>query len=93
MTQARINLGQIARRAHVHKEYFILEKDGMPVMGIMDADELEDYLDLRDPKIQRAAAQAREDHFAGRTRPAKELQDELERVNARKAKRTKPKKA
>ena len=40
ITKARINLGDIAKRAHVKGEYFILEKDGIPVIGIMDADEL-----------------------------------------------------
>ena len=50
ITKARINLGQLAKRAHLNNEYFILEKDGIPVIGIMDADELEDYLELRDPK-------------------------------------------
>ena len=52
ITKARINLGQLAKRAHLHGEYFILEKDGIPVIGIMDADEMEDYLELRDPKIK-----------------------------------------
>ena len=42
ITKARINLGQLAKRAHLNNEYFILEKDGIPVIGIMDADELED---------------------------------------------------
>ena len=37
MTKARINLGQLAKRAHLNNEYFILEKDGIPVIGIMDA--------------------------------------------------------
>ena len=40
ITKARINLGQLARRVRANKEYFILEKDGIPVIGIMDADEL-----------------------------------------------------
>jgi len=35
ITKARINLGQVARRAHVNREYFILEKDGIPVAGIL----------------------------------------------------------
>ena len=52
ITKARINLGQIARRAHNGKEYFILEKDGIPVIGIMAADELEDYLELPDRKVK-----------------------------------------
>jgi hypothetical protein len=37
--------GRPAKRAHLNNEYFIVEKDGIPVIGIMDADELEDYLD------------------------------------------------
>ena len=56
ITKARINLGQIARRAHNGNEYFILEKDGIPVIGIMAADELEDYLELRDPKVKSSIA-------------------------------------
>jgi len=42
ITQDRVNLGQLAKRAHLNNEHFILEKDGIPVIGIMDADEMED---------------------------------------------------
>jgi hypothetical protein len=70
MTQGRVNLGQLARRAHVNKEYFILEKDGIPVIGILDADELEDYLELRDARVTAAIRQSRADIKAGRVRPA-----------------------
>ena len=38
ITKARINLGQVVRRVRVNKEYFVLEKDGIPVLGIMGAD-------------------------------------------------------
>src|SRR6266566_3373867 len=31
ITKARINLGQVVRRVVRNKEYFILEKDGIPV--------------------------------------------------------------
>ena len=48
LAKARISLGQLVRRAHLDKDYFILEKDGIPVAGIMDADEMEDYLDIRE---------------------------------------------
>lgn len=70
ITKARINLGQLAKRAHLNKEYFILEKDGIPVIGIMDADELEDYLELRDPQIREQIRRSNQDIRAGRTRPA-----------------------
>src|SRR2546428_2893007 len=73
LTKARINLGQVVRRVHVNKEYFILEKDGIPVVGIMDADELEDYLELQDPKVRRLIEKSNADIRAGRTRPAEEL--------------------
>lgn len=52
-------------------------------MGIVDPDELEDYLDMRDPEIVAAMKQAREDHFAGRTRPAQDLLAELKAENAK----------
>ena len=77
ITKARINLGQLAKRAHVNKEYFILEKDGIPVIGIMDADELEDYLELRDPNVKTQIRQSNRDVRAGRTRPAEEPLHEL----------------
>ena len=87
ITKARINLGQIVRRAHLNKEYFILEKGGIPVAGIMDADELEDYLELRDPKIRRLIHKSSEDVWAGRTRPAEQLLAEFRRARKPKAKR------
>ena len=77
MTQARINLGQLARRAHVNNEYFILEKDGIPVIGIMDADELEDYLELRDPNVAAAIAESHAEYSERKGRPAVELIAEL----------------
>ncbi len=73
ISQARVNLGQVAKRAHVGGEYFILEKDGIPVIGIMDAGELEDYLELRDPKISRQIEQSNADIKAGRVQLAATL--------------------
>ena len=73
ISQARVNLGAVAKRAHVGGEYFILEKDGIPVIGIMDADELEDYLELRNRKVKRQIAGSNADVRAGRIRPASAL--------------------
>lgn len=83
ITRARINLGQLAKRAHLNNEYFILEKDGIPVIGIMDADEMEDYLELRDPKVQAQIRQSNKDVRGGRTRPAEELLHELVATSAK----------
>ena len=77
ITKARINLGQLAKRAHLNNEYFILEKDGIPVIGIMDADELEDYLELRDAKVKAQFRQSNLDIRAGRIRPAEALLQDL----------------
>ena len=84
ITKARINLGQIARRAHNGNEYFILEKDGIPVIGIMAADELEDYLELRNPKVKASIAASSKDRAAGKTRPASKLLAGLKRSAVRK---------
>jgi len=39
ITKARINLGALVKRVHLNKEYFILERDGVPIVGMMDIDE------------------------------------------------------
>lgn len=77
ITKARINLGQLAKRAHSGNEYFILEKDGIPVIGIMGADELEDYLEIKDARVNAQIRKSNADIQAGRTRPAEELLKEL----------------
>jgi antitoxin (DNA-binding transcriptional repressor) of toxin-antitoxin stability system len=73
LTKARINLGQVVRRVHVGKEYFILEKDGIPVAGIMNIDEFEDYLELQNSKTQRFVKEAAAEHRAGKGRAASEV--------------------
>ncbi len=83
ITKARIHLGQLAKRAHVDKEYFILEKDGIPVIGIMDAEELEDYLEVRDPRVRRQIEESNEDIRTGRVRPAERLLAEIRRRKAK----------
>jgi PHD/YefM family antitoxin component YafN of YafNO toxin-antitoxin module len=73
LTKARVNLGQVVKRVHVNKEYFILEKDGIPVAGIMGAEELEDYLELQDPKVREHIRKSREEFVAGKGRPMNEF--------------------
>jgi PHD/YefM family antitoxin component YafN of YafNO toxin-antitoxin module len=80
LTKARANLGSVVLRVHNNKEYFILEKDGIPVAGLMGADELEDYLELQDPKVREHIRKSREEFLAGKGRPAEMLQKELEKI-------------
>ena len=89
ITQARINLGALVKRVHLNKEYFILEKDGIPVAGIMDIDEFEDYLELQDPKVRAIIKKSRQEYLAGKSRPAEELLRELHQRKRGKAARRK----
>ena len=83
ITKARVNLGQVVRRVHVNKEYFILEKDGIPVAGMLGADELEDYLELQDPKVREHIRKSNEEYLAGKSRPAEEFLAELKSAKGR----------
>lgn len=77
ITQARTNLGALVKRAHLQGEYFILEKDGIPIAGLMSANEFEDYLELQDPTVNKQIAESSEDFRAGRFRPVEKLITEL----------------
>jgi PHD/YefM family antitoxin component YafN of YafNO toxin-antitoxin module len=84
LTKARINLGALVKRVHLNKEYVILERDGIPIAGLMDIDEFEDYLELQDPRAREDIHKSFEDYRAGRGRPARELLKELQQEAARK---------
>jgi PHD/YefM family antitoxin component YafN of YafNO toxin-antitoxin module len=79
ITKARINLGQVARRAHVNREYFILEKDGIPVAGLLSADELEDYLEMQEPGLKAQIRKSSEEYRRGKKREAGAFLAELRR--------------
>ena len=78
MTKARINLGALVRGVHVRGDVVVLEKDGIPVAGLVDIDALEDFLEINDPKMQRKIRASMKDYRAGRTRPLTELIAELQ---------------
>ena len=84
ITKARINLGSIVKRAYLNKEYFIFEKDGIPIAGLMDIDEFEDYLELQDPKIREHIRKSSEEYLSGKSRPAEELLRKLQKGNQQK---------
>lgn len=90
ITEARAHLDTLVKRVHVNKEYVILEKDGIPVAGLMDIDELEDYLELRDPKVREHIRKSNEEYLAGKSRPADEFLADL-RKEVRKRARQRPK--
>jgi antitoxin (DNA-binding transcriptional repressor) of toxin-antitoxin stability system len=82
ITKARVNLGELVRRVNRDKEYFILEKDGIAVAGIMGATELEDYLELKYPKVREHIRKSNVDYLTGRNRPARYFLAELHREAA-----------
>ena len=82
ITMARVNLGAVIRRVHLDKEYIILEKDGIPVAGLMNIDEFEDYLEMQDPKAKATIRKSSEEFRAGKARPADALLAVLKRESA-----------
>ncbi len=87
LTKARIYLGALVKRVHLNKEYVILEKDGIPVAGVMDIDEFEDYLELQDPKVREDIRKSNAQYLAGKSRPAEELSRELHAMTERRTTR------
>jgi prevent-host-death family protein len=77
LSEARARLGAMVARVRGGKEYVVLERSGEPVAVLVDIDEFEDLLELRDPEVQRLIQESRADELAGRIRPARELLAEL----------------
>lgn len=80
ITKARINLGSIIKKVRMNKEYYVLEKDGYPVAGIMDIDEFEDYLDARNENLNKQIKESFVEFKTGRTKPINKLINELKKI-------------
>jgi PHD/YefM family antitoxin component YafN of YafNO toxin-antitoxin module len=87
LTEARNSLGAVVKRVHLDKTYIILEKDGIPLAGLMDIDEFEDYLELQDPKVRAHIAKSRQEFLAGKSRPYKQFLADLRKEEQGKEKR------
>jgi hypothetical protein len=83
LTKARVNLGQVVRRAHVNREFFILEKDGIPVVGLMHVDDLEDYLEMQNRSVKEQIRMSAEEYRRGASRNAGEFVAELKAPRGR----------
>lgn len=87
LTEARNSLGAVVKRVHLDKKYVILEKDGIPLAGLMDIDEFEDYLELQDPKVRAHIAKSRQEFLAGKSRPYKQFLADLRKEEQGKERR------
>ena len=72
-----INLRQVACNIILSQEFFILQNDGIPIIGIIRADELEDYWEVRDPKVREHIRKSNAERQAGKGRPLEEFLAEL----------------
>ena len=86
VTKARVNLGQVVRRVHVNREFFILEKDGIPVVGLMHVDDLEDYLEMRNRSLKEQVQTSVAEYRRGAARSASEFLAELKAPISKKKK-------
>lgn len=90
LTKARVGLGALIKRVHLGKEYIILEKDGIPVAGLMDVDEFEDYLELQDPTVREHIRKSNEEYLAGKSRPFEKYLAEVAGRKEKKRRRSRP---
>src|SRR6266852_389736 len=79
ITQARANLREVVRRSHLNNESFILEKDGIPVAGILGIADLEDYLELQNPAMKEQIRKGYQGYRQGKVRSAPAFLKELQR--------------
>jgi prevent-host-death family protein len=77
ITDARRHLGEVVKKVRIDKDYIILEKDGIPVAGIMDIDEFEDYLEIRNIGVKRQIRKSYDEYRKGKARPARDFLREI----------------
>ena len=87
LTKARVNLGQVVRRVHVNREFFILEKDGIPVVGLMHVDDLEDYLEMQNGSVKEQIQTSTAEYRRGAARSANEFLAELKTPTSKRKKK------
>ena len=80
---AQTRLGRVALRVRARNEYAILEKDGVPLAGVVAMDEFEDYLELQDPGLKQQIAEGYAEYLRGEAQPVRDFLAGLKR-------RTKP---
>lgn len=68
ITKARVNLGGLVKKVVLNKEYFVLEKSGIPVAGIIDIEEFEDLLEMQDANVKNNIEKGYREYKKGKTK-------------------------
>lgn len=87
LTKARVNLGQVVRRVHINREVFILEKDGIPVVGLLHVDDLEDYLEMQNRSVKEQIQTSAAEYRRGAVRTASEFLADLKNPSGKRKKK------
>lgn len=61
-----------------------MKKNGIPIAGIVDIDDLEDWLELQDPEMQEQLAEGDREYRKGKTKPLDDFLAELHAANQKK---------
>lgn len=68
ITKARVNLGGLVQKVVLNKEYFVLEKSGIPVAGIIDIEEFEDLLEMQSANVKNNIEKGYKEYKKGKTK-------------------------
>lgn len=73
ITKARVNLGGLIKKVVLNKEYFVLEKSGIPVAGIIDIEEFEDLLETQDIDVKNDIEKGYKEYKKGKAKSLNSL--------------------
>jgi hypothetical protein len=71
----------------LNREFFILEKDGIPVAGLMHVDDLEDYLEMQNRSVKEQIQTSTAEYRRGAARSAHEFLAELKTPSSKRKKK------
>jgi len=71
----------------VNREFFILENDGIPVVGLMHVDDLEDYLEMQNHSVKEQVQTSTAEYRRGAARSAQVFLSELKAPSSKRKKK------
>jgi len=77
ISKARVNLGSVVDRIREKGGQVVLEKNGIPVAAIISIYDLEDYLELNNPEVQKRIDKSYREFQQGKWIPADKVMSEI----------------